>query len=656
MDFTIEETVWITLSDGTRLAAQIWQPVGEGRFPAVLEFLPYRRRDGTAIRDDSTYPAFADDGIAGVRVDSRGQGDSEGLFDDEYSTTELSDACEVIAWIAAQPWSNGAVGMMGISWGGFNALQVAALRPPALKAVISIASTTDRYADDIHYKGGAMLSANVYWAATMLSYTSRPPDPLVVGEGWAEIWRERLDAIPPILETWLTHQHRDAYWRHGSICEDWSAIEIPVWVIAGWGDGYRNTPWELANHATHFVKGTTGPWVHKYPHFAWPGPRADFLRLACDWWHEMLSDKERGVVEWPGQAVYRLEASRPEGERHHDIGSWVDAAKAEIERRVLPLGADGTIGSDAMGDVEIATPQHCGASGGEFFCVADGGIDMAGDQRADDLLATCWETEALSAPLDLIGQATVALPVSIDGAQGNLIARLVDVQPDGTAALIARGVLNLCHREGHEQPLPMQPGHTEIVTIDLDACAYRILPGHRLRLALSTAYWPMVLPSPEPVTATVSAGPQAQLVLPVATSAPPCNVPEPLDPAPLPAYEEITSGSEHRGVERDPETGRVRAVIDHEGSLLRHPRNGIEWSESRREVWEIDPGDPTYCRGEIVLGAVRQRGDWETRTETVVNFSCLAEYFVAEASVTAWAGDNELHRKTWSVRVRRQLV
>ncbi len=237
MGYTVEETVWIPMPDGTRLAATIWHPAGNGPFPAVLEFLPYRRRDGTAVRDDSTYPGFADNGIAGIRVDSRGNGDSEGLFDDEYSAQELQDCYDTIAWIATQDWSNGSVGMMGISWGGFNGLQVAALRPPALKAVISIASTADRYNDDIHYKGGCLLGANVYWAGTMLSYASRPPDPEMVGNRWAEIWRERLDNMPMLLETWLKHQRRDAYWQHGSICEDWSAIQCPVWVIAGWADG-----------------------------------------------------------------------------------------------------------------------------------------------------------------------------------------------------------------------------------------------------------------------------------------------------------------------------------------------------------------------------------------------------------------------------------
>ena len=155
---------WIVLADGTRLAARIWLPTdAEQRpVPAILEYLPYRKRDGTHVRDALTHPHLAGHGYACVRVDMRGNGESDGLMLDEYTKQELDDAVEVIAWLAGQAWCSGAVGMMGISWGGFNALQVAALRPPALKAIITLCSTDDRYSDDIHYKGGCLLART--WA------------------------------------------------------------------------------------------------------------------------------------------------------------------------------------------------------------------------------------------------------------------------------------------------------------------------------------------------------------------------------------------------------------------------------------------------------------------------------------------------------------
>ena len=161
----------IVLADGCRLSARVWMPQDAvaNPVPAVLEYIPYRKRDGTLPRDEIMHPYVAGHGYATVRVDMRGNGDSEGLMADEYTLQELADACEVIEWLAGQDWCSGAVGMMGKSWGGFNCLQTAFLQPPALKAVIAVCATTDRFADDIHFKGGCLLGENFGWGAVMLS-------------------------------------------------------------------------------------------------------------------------------------------------------------------------------------------------------------------------------------------------------------------------------------------------------------------------------------------------------------------------------------------------------------------------------------------------------------------------------------------------------
>jgi hypothetical protein len=237
----IEHTV-IPLTDGTKLAARIWLPedAEQNPVPAILEYLPYRKRDGTYERDSLTHPYLAGHGYAGVRVDIRGSGESEGLLSDEYAKQEQDDALEIIAWLAAQPWCSGAVGMMGISWGGFNGLQVAARQPPALKAIVTICSTDDRYADDVHYMGGAKLLAGFGWAAFFFGAMCHPPDPALVGDRWRTLWLKRLAHVPLFLEIWTEHQRRDAYWRHGSVCEDFSAIQCPVYAVGGWTDGYTN--------------------------------------------------------------------------------------------------------------------------------------------------------------------------------------------------------------------------------------------------------------------------------------------------------------------------------------------------------------------------------------------------------------------------------
>lgn len=649
MGFTTEETLWIAMPDGTRLAATLWRPDGDGPFPTVLEFLPYRRRDGTAIRDDSTYPHFAEAGIAGLRLDSRGNGDSDGLFDDEYSPQELQDCYDVITWIAAQDWSNGSVGMMGISWGGFNSLQVADLRPPALKAVISIASTADRYNDDIHYKGGSLLSANVYWAGTMLSFAARPPDPEVVGNRWAELWRQRLQNMPMLLETWLKHQRRDAYWKHGSICEDWGAIQCPVWVIAGWADGYRNCPATLAEHLEAPVKAMTGPWIHKYPHFAWPRPRADFIGMATDWWHHWLSNKDRGVESWPDHMAYRIEAARPDLLRQDDPGRWIDAATGEPEFREMKLGPSAQLDASEYGSLRFSSPLHLGTTSGEYFTsVPD--AELPTDQRADDALSACWETTPQDTALEVVGRPWITAQIASDQPQAHLIARLCDVHPDGTSVLIARGVLNLCHREGNESPKPMTPGISEAITLRLDETAYRLPPGHRLRLALSTSYWPMIVPPPVKAVLDLSG---ATLHLPSRPDAPEIDVAIPDDPDPLPKYSAKTEPSRNRSVQHDLTHGRLRYHILEDTGLIEHPRNKIQFRDTRDETWEVQRDDPTSNTGSLVFISERRRGAWATKTEARIQFRALHDSFDVTATLEAWDGEEPFERRHWAFSIPR---
>ncbi|MFW5915638.1 MAG: CocE/NonD family hydrolase, partial [Planctomycetota bacterium] len=239
--------IWIPMPDGCRLAARIWMPEDalSDPVPAILEYIPYRKNDLTAERDIPHHTYLAGHGYACVRVDLRGSGESEGVLKDEYLQQELDDGLEVLAWIAGQPWCTGRVGMVGISWGGFNGLQIAALQPPELFAVISICSTDDRYADDIHHMGGCLLGDNLSWASTMFSHNSCAPDPAVVGRRWRRMWMQRLEGSGLWLAEWLRHQRRDEYWKHGSVCEDYRAIHCPVMAVSGWADGYTNAVFRL---------------------------------------------------------------------------------------------------------------------------------------------------------------------------------------------------------------------------------------------------------------------------------------------------------------------------------------------------------------------------------------------------------------------------
>src|SRR5438552_8083067 len=324
----------IALSDGVRLSAMIWLPkdAEEKPVPAILEYLPYRKRDATTERDALNHPYFAGHGYAAIRVDMRGAGDSEGVLKGEYLKQEQDDALEVLRWIAAQSWSTGSVGMIGISWGGFNGLQIAARRPPELKAVISLCSTDDRYADDIHFMGGCLLVDKFAWGSTMFSINATPPDPELVGDKWRDLWMRRLNESGFWLEEWHRRQRRDDLYKHGSICEDYGAIQCPVYLVGGWMDGYTNPIFRMIEHLQCPKKALIGPWAHKYPNFAEPGPRIGFLQESLRWWDKWLKGAETGIMDEPALRAWIQEPVPPSTHYQERPGRWVCEETWPIKR------------------------------------------------------------------------------------------------------------------------------------------------------------------------------------------------------------------------------------------------------------------------------------------------------------------------------------
>ncbi len=660
------ENLWIPMSDGTRLAARVWMPedAEEDPVPAILEYIPYRKRDGTAVRDQLTHPYFAGHGYACIRLDMRGNGDSEGLMHDEYTEQEQADAVDAIAWIADQAWCSGTVGMMGISWGGFNGLQVAALRPPALKAVITLCSTDDRYADDIHYKGGCLLNENLGWAATMLSYSSRPPDPALVGDRWRDMWLERLENNPLLVRTWLDHQHRDAYWRHGSVCEDFSAIEAAVLAVGGWNDAYSNAVPRLVNGLATPARAIIGPWAHKYPHFAVPEPKMGFLQEALRWWDRWLKGENTGVEDDPLCRVFVMESVPPAASYDTRPGRWIAQngwPGDNIAARRLHLNAGspgaGRLETEAAEEdaLEVSSIQDTGLDGGEF-CIIWLGPEFPGDQNRDDENSAIFQTEPLDEDVMIVGAPSVILELSVDRPVANIAVRLNDVHPDGQATRIAYQTLNLCHRDSHERPEPLVPGERYRVRVQLDDIGYTIPAGHRLRLSVSTAYWPLIWPAPEPVTLTLFSG-GSTLDLPVcrdpgeAPDMPPAESAPPLD------LETLREPSNSRVVDADDDTGATTLEIVDDFGEYRDPTHGLVSGEIGREFYSILPGDPLSARARTHWTQTLSRDDgWSVRTETFQEQWADAENFHITARMEAYEGDELVYEKDWSETVKRNLV
>lgn len=652
----------ITMPDGTRLAARIWRPDdtradSAGPVPAVLEFIPYRKGDGTRPRDERMHPWWAAHGYACLRVDLRGSGDSEGILTDEYTPQELQDACDIIAWVAAQPWCSGRVGMMGKSWGGFNCLQTAALRPPALKAVLSVCSTTDRFADDVHFKGGALLGENIGWGAVMLSYSSRPADPFYRPD-WRADWLARLEAEPFLAPRWAAHQARDAYWQHGSVCQDWSAIQAPVMIIGGWADNYMNTVAALVEHLTVPVKGIVGPWGHQYPHSAEPAPRIGFLHEALRWWDRWLKDAPNGAESDPAYRVWMQTSDPPNASTTYRPGVWV-AEKAlptpRVNMRELPLSAYGLLGgAGGHPQVVISSPQHLGLMAGEFFPMGLA-AEMPGDQREDDALSVVFDTAPLDAPLALLGAAKLQLRLVSDQPKAMIIARLCDVAPDGSSTRIAHGILNLCHRDSMENPSDVPVGMAFDATLTLDQCAYRLDAGHRLRIALSTSYWPFVWPSAITPQLTLL---QGSLALPehAGASGDECG----FAPAEVPETQPMIrhgKDSAARRIERDLITGQIALIVEDHAAPVTFA-HGLRAASGMIERWTIHPDDPLSARVDIAWHQCLGRenlpdGDWLITTSATVSMRATTDHLHMTAKLIAHEGQREVFCREWDEKVPR---
>lgn len=661
------ETVWIPMPDGTKLAARLWLPPGarENPVPAVLEYIPYRRRDRTRMRDESIHPHFAAAGYAALRVDMRGSGDSDGVMRDEYEEDETRDGVDVIAWIAAQDWCDGNVGMFGKSWGAYNAFQVAARRPPALRAIIPVMGTDDRWLEDIHFYGGALANDNFWWGSIMQLLNTFPPDPAIVGENWRAIWRTRLEAMEFWPAMWLRHQTHDEMWRRGSISENYADVNVPVYFFGGWSDLYRDTPFRIAEHLKGPVKLLMGPWSHLYPHEGAPGPKADFLGEATRFWDHWLKGKDTGLMDEPPLRFWLQDSVAPAGSHETRPGRWVEEPgwpSANVAARTLWLNDGALAAEPGPGPARsICSPQTFGSAGGDMCSFAVPG-DMPVDCRIDAAGALCFRGEALSAPLDILGQPEVELTLSADRAQGFVAALLIDEAPDGAQTLITRGFCNLMHRDGGDMaPKPATPGAEMTVRARMHGIGYRVLAGHRLMVQIASAYWPILWPAPEPVTLTLRGG-VSSLKLPVRAETPGAPAPRPIEPTAIPAPPRMTQvrpGDMSRTITTDLMTGVQSQRVWIDGGVfgpigaLRLEETGTELADISDRVYAIRPDDPLSARATMAQEASFTRGDWKVRILTRSEQWATKDEFHFRARVECRDGDLLFHEVEWTDSVPR---
>ncbi len=670
--------VCLPMRDGVELSANLFMPVvrepGE-KFPAILEMIPYRKDDWRYIADHQRMTYFAQRGNVGCRLDIRGTGSSAGLALDEYTQAETQDGYEAVEWLAAQPWCNGSVGMWGISYGGFTAIQVAKLQPPHLKAIIPVYATDDRYLDDVHYLGGCVTASEVaQYAVSQIAMNAMPPKPEYVRGHWAEQWKARLEATPVWLIEWLRHQADGPYWRSGSLAPDYDRITCAIFHIGGWMDGYTNAVLRMQEKCVNAPrKSVIGNWVHSLPDSAYPGPNLDYLHEMMRFFDYWLKGIDNGVMAEPPLTLFRREYTPPEAFPAKFNGEWISEAAYPIERtqfKEFYLGAQtltpsplSLTGKGVGGEDETRSDHYphrptwgtCGPlcwGGG----VAPNGL--ARDLRPDEALALNYTSEPLTEPLDVIGFPEAVLFLSSTAPVAHVVVRLADVAPDGASALVSAGVLNLTHRNGHTDPQPLTLGTKYAVRVPLKATGYRFLPGHRLRLTIASAYWPVIWPSPYLADNYLHRGPEtpSRLILPVIPA-------HPRSPAPLqfktspPELAEVGTGSE------EPSTWQITEdVIDqsvtveiHDGDTSVLPDGTALTISEMIELtaYQHDPAH-THLYNEVNYH-LTERG-YETHIHTTGAIRSTESDFHVDVELTVTLNGNIFFQRSWLESIPRRLV
>jgi putative CocE/NonD family hydrolase len=662
------KNVLIPMRDGLHLAADLYMPAdpeGADRWPVVMEYTPYRK-DDVDLAGRPFYLFLPRQGYVVARVDIRGTGASEGISIDEYTLQEQLDGYDAVEWLAQQPWCDGHVNMMGISYGGFTALQVAAHNPPHLTSIIPIDFTDDRYTDDCHYRGGLMrLYYDIaHYGGQMVARNALPPYPEWSGDAWAEVWEHHLAHDEPYLLKWYRHQTDGEYWRNGSVRDAPERIRCPAFLIGGWRDGYPNPPLRLFQHLQAPCKVLVGPWNHALPDVAIPGPRIDYLSEVLRWLDHWCKGKDTGIMDEPPVVVYAQRYQPPDPDRLDTLGQW----RAETgwpppgaSQTILYLGTGGTLHDDPQpawngngGADDFEYDPRVGVTGGLW----SGGIPfgLPGDQRPDEAFSRVYTSQPLAEEVHILGWPRAMLHVSSSAPVIGFAVSLSDVAPDGTSHLVAKGMLNATRRESLREPKPLTPGEVCELDIEIDCTAWIFAQDHRIRLSITSADWPNVWPTPHVATNHVYWGPEhpSRLLLPVVPA-----VGSAAPPAFLPSARSVTRHAESTQpptwqVTRDQLTGRTAVYLAHGSSWRVNDATLVEREAS--STFDVSPSRPAEAsaRGRHIYRLVRPNQGIQARADVAVQATVAHLHLTIEVEVRV---NGALHfTKHWVESVPRHYL
>ncbi|QGX99112.1 CocE/NonD family hydrolase [Roseovarius faecimaris] len=637
------EHVWIPMPDGVRLAARMWMPaqIPTGGVPALFEYIPYRKADMVRARDERNHPFLAQNGYVSLRVDMRGSGDSDGVMPDMYAPEELCDARHIIEWLTDQEWCNGRVGMFGTSWGGTAALQASLDAPEALKAVIAVCATHDRYEDDIHHKGGCLITDTFEWGATLPSILALPPTPQS-GSDWYERWLARLENLASPVENWVREEARGTYWRHGSVKHQVERIGCPVLSVGGWSDRYSNSVMSLVDACPDKVWGIVGPWGHHYPDHGHPGPAIGFQQVALDWWDHWLRPDCAPAPGWPKLRVWLREFEPPQDALEMRNGAWVESgpAKCETEIRQMWLAKDNILAcaaSDCPDEWPVPTDlRHGQASGDTGYFGRYGGLPL--EQSEDDARCLFFETPPLDEDMLLYGSVEVELELDVKDPRSQVCLRLNDISPQGVSSRVGLCVLNLALDDALDAPEAAIGAGLRKVRLRFHSTAYRFRAGHRMRLAIASSYWPIVWTPPRMEGLTVRPGCVSLPLLP--------QMPEELREA-FPAPQDLPADKPFETLAAPRLIRSRRADGDTDCAMAWHqPLTTVHYSDIcttfSYETWadhRIQTSDPTSAQSVFVHAMSVDRPDGRASVTSRIRTTCTTDcYLIENAIEVSWSG------------------
>ena len=652
---------FIPMRDGIKLYAKAWHPEGEEPFPAVINYDPYRSSDFRTMARGNYFHFLARHGYVVLHVGVRGTDGSEGTVIDEYPLQEQEDGYDAVEWVAAQPWCNGNVGMMGTSYAAFTAIQVAMHRPPHLKAIIPLYGTDDRYTDDVHYLGGALKALDDFagWATMMVSMNALPP-PHYIGENYDEIWDEHLAGNLPYQFNWFEHQKDGPYWRPASLRPNFQHIECPVYIIGAWLDYYRNCALRMFENLTVPKKLLMGPWGHVFPDWGYPGPSINFMPQAVRWFDHWLKGIDTGILDEPSFTVYMRESSGRESDSKTSSGYWRDISTWPFENaceETYYLSSQRKLNKEIAGSGYDTYAYHVTVGMGyptwnESF--ASGGDDA---RNLDDAKSLHYITDPLPEKLEIIGRPKLKLTFSATAPIVNVIAKLFDIAPDGSSDLVTWGVLNVTHRKSHTKPKPLAIDEKVNLDIELDATSWIFKSDHRLKLTLAGSDFPNVWPSPYPAENTVWWGKEYDscIILPI--------VPESLSED-TPVFGEIVMPMDRYIMKYDPVQSRLIQNLEEEKTTLEFSgreegeikEDGVKFVYGTDSAFTVSDKNPSHAVLQTTHDMQVITEESKNRALTNAKLESSEDTFDINYTLTITENDKEKYIQKWSRSFPRELV